>query len=125
MRTRTLRRLAFRLSNFFSKPVRRQPVRRQPDLAARRRFFNLHGESLEPRTLLAAVVGTDKDDYAPGETVQISASGFGGYQPVIFKVTRIEPPADGALPGDGPWVVVDNNAAFNADPDGDGNVNWT
>ena len=105
-------------------------------------------ESLEPRLLLsatpmtAAVVMTDHQDYAPGETAVITTSNqagdglqFAAGEMVRFQITRTDGMADysGSTAGVGPtgneaWYVVDGVGGFAAhrgsDVSGDGVADW-
>ena len=105
-------------------------------------------ESLEPRLLLsaapmiAAVVITDHQDYAPGETAVITTSNtngdglqFDAGEMVSFQVTRTDGMADAAsqTAGVGPagneaWYVTDGMGGFTAhlgsDVSGDGVADW-
>jgi hypothetical protein len=73
--------------------------------------------------LPAPSVTTDKDDYAPGETATITASGFDVGATVTFEVDHVDGPGDDGvygtaddetvdLGGDGhdPWTVTDGGA---------------
>jgi hypothetical protein len=89
----------------------------------------------------AAVVTTDKADYAPGETALITTSNtseegpkFGEGEMVRFQVTRTDGIADAPM-GNTPWYVVDGVGGFDAhqeydatgqavDRDADGTADW-
>ncbi|MGI8981137.1 MAG: DUF7507 domain-containing protein, partial [Pirellulaceae bacterium] len=86
------------------------------DSHLRRRTFFL--ERLEDRSLLATVM-TDKPDYAPGETADVSASGFQIGEAVQFQVLHTDgTPNTGN--GHHPWSVVDGGPT---DLDGQANGN--
>src|ERR1041384_2902711 len=111
--------------------IMRKPLTKQPQQRAS--AFVL--ESLENRVLLsatpmdaptaepvvtAAVVTTDKADYAPGETAVITTSStstdglkFGDGELVQFQVTRTDGRQDYAM-GNIPWFVTDGLGGFEA-----------
>src|ERR1043165_1355686 len=111
--------------------IMRKPLAKQPQQRAS--AFVL--ESLENRVLLsatpmdaptaepvvtAAVVTTDKADYAPGETAVITTSNtstdglkFGDGGLVLFQVTRTDGIQDCAM-GNIPWFVTDGVGGFEA-----------
>jgi uncharacterized repeat protein (TIGR01451 family) len=67
-------------------------------------------EPLEVRQFLAVDVFTDKLDYAPGETAQITASGFQVGETVEFQVLHIEAGPDGQF-GTADDTLGDNTGA--------------
>src|SRR5262249_32798875 len=83
-------------------------------------------EQLEDRTLLSALVTTDKQDYSPGSTALITATSDGGPAPaflpgetVQFHVSR----ADGVQdlpPANQPWNVTDGVGGFTPYQDASG-----
>src|SRR4051812_20910973 len=80
-------------------------------------------ETLEARTLLSALVTTDKGDYAPGMTAVITGGGFTRGETVELHVARTDGIPD-APPGNVPWLVTDGGAG---DLDGiaDGEIRTT
>src|SRR5258708_4900499 len=54
---------------------------------------------------LDATVTTDKADYAPGSTVQISGAGFQAGETVTLQVTHTDGTAEGGM-GHEPWIVT-------------------
>ena len=116
----------------------RKSVAKQP----RQRASAFVLESLENRVLLsatpmdvpttepvvtAAVVTTDKADYAPGETALITTSNtsadglkFGDGELVQFQVTRTDGIPDSPM-GNLPWYVTDGVGGFNAYQEYDAN----
>src|SRR6185436_4307126 len=118
--------------------IKRKPLAKQPQQRAS--AFVL--ESLENRVLLsatpmdaptaepvvtAAVVTTDKADYAPGETAVITTSNtsadglkFGEGELVQFQVTRTDGIQDYAM-GNIPWFVTDGVGGFEAYEEFDAN----
>jgi Ca2+-binding RTX toxin-like protein len=116
----------------------RKSVAKQP----RQRASAFVLESLENRVLLsatpmdvtttepvvtAAVVTTDKADYAPGETALITTANtdteglkFGEGELVQFQVTRTDGIEDAPM-GDLPWYVTDGVGGFNAYQEFDAN----
>lgn len=82
---------------------------RRERLVRRRGTRWLAVEQFEERRLLAAAIFTDKPDYKPGETAQISGSGFQVGETVRLQVTRTDGVPD--LPdGNLPWLVTDGGA---------------
>ncbi|MFM8175337.1 MAG: hypothetical protein ACKN81_17475, partial [Pirellulaceae bacterium] len=78
-------------------------------LFRRRRIRQLTVEQFEERRLLAASIFTDKPDYKPGETAQISGTGFQLGEIVRLQVTRTDGVSD--FPdGNLPWLVTDGGA---------------
>jgi hypothetical protein len=67
--------------------------------------------------LPAPSVTTDKDDYAPGETATITASGFDAGATVTFEVDHVDGPGD-----DGVYGTADDETV---DLGGDGHDPWT
>jgi hypothetical protein len=128
-----------KLAQLFSlyKLIRREPRTMRKPLAKqpRQRASAFVLESLENRVLLsatpvdvtttepvvtAAVVTTDKADYAPGETALITTSNtsadglkFGDGELVQFQVTRTDGIQDSPM-GNVPWYVTDGVGGFNA-----------
>jgi hypothetical protein len=81
---------------------------------------------LEPRTLLAADIATDRFDYAPGSTAFITTLSDGGPdnnffvgETIRFQVVRTDGRADNA-PGNVPCKVTDGVGGFNAYVDNTG-----
>src|SRR5262245_22936115 len=75
-------------------------IRNKP--ASRRR---LGVENLEARLAPAALVWTDKNDYAPGSTALISGSGYAAGEAIHLEVLRIDGVPEGS--GDNPWTITD------------------
>ena len=130
---RSLYKLIGRESRNMRKSVPKQPRQRASAFVL---------ESLENRVLLsatpmdattttpvvtAAVVTTDKADYAPGETAVITTSNtsadgmkFGDGEQVQFQVTRTDGIQDYAM-GNLPWYVTDGVGGFDAYQEYDAN----
>jgi len=66
----------------------------------------LRHETLELRTLLSVTVATDLDDYAPGETATITASGFLVGEAVELQVLHIDEVPNTGI-GHDSWQVID------------------
>ena len=103
-------------------PSKRKVRRARQRLARALRDYHLRlvGERLECRALLTASIFTDKPDYAPGETVLITRSGFQLGETVQFQVR------DNNSAVHQPWLVADGGPQ---DQDGvaNGNIStaWT
>src|SRR5690242_6406558 len=125
----------------FAKLLKRQPSERKKHRVSsvdRPPASNFALEFLEPRLLLsatpvpttempatqqpatAAIVTTDKADYAPGETAVITTSNtsqeglqFAQGETVEFQVTRTDGVPDYPM-GNEPWLVTDGVGGFQA-----------
>src|SRR5688572_17728151 len=76
-----------------------------------------------PSAVLTATIATDKEDYAPGETVLITGTGFSPGETVRLQIIHITPPGNASKgepqtssalladhEGHDPWdVVADSN----------------
>src|SRR2546426_12232620 len=98
--------------------ARSRHARKAPSRAAGRAF-----ETLELRQLLTALVTTDKQDYAPGETVQIAARDYQAGEAIELQVLRTDGIADGP-PGNVPWFVQDGDISFTAPRQDDQGRTW-
>ena len=94
------------LSRSWSRGIAENQASRKRKRESFRRALQI--ESLETRRVFAAVA-TDRIDYQPGETVQISASAFHPGEAIRFQVLH----TDGTInssPDHSPWIVVDGSA---------------
>jgi len=82
------------LMGSFRKGVDRRPLRGRTDS---------NGSPAEPYVL--ATVSRDKSDYQPGETAQVTGSGFPPYETVTLHVTHADDTPDGGA-GHEPFVVT-------------------
>src|SRR5262245_11684773 len=95
----------------------RKPAARKAN-AAKKPARRMNVEHLETRLAPAAMVLTDKDDYAPGSTAIMTAMAndqagvnFKAAETVQFQVTRTDGAPDFA-PGNEPWRVTDGVGDF-------------
>jgi hypothetical protein len=70
------------------------------------------------------IIGTDRQDYALGETVNIEGWGWTPGETIILQVVHLNPEGDNSLPAHQPWEVVadsagDVSASWLIDPEGD------
>ena len=87
------------------------------DYLSARPAYNLAGTTTTS-PVMAPSVSTDKLDYHPGETVQITGSGFGANDVVTLRVTDVGPaPQFASASGNDPWTV-------SADASGNFSSSW-